>query len=190
MSLRSPNRNPCRIRIVCTFSSIRREYYPSTCNCFISNIIPLLFITYLFNLNSIYLFVPSHSVVGKPADSKRASEGFGRAGRYLGTYNPHTLLLPRTASQGRELCLEQRSQPTSLPRKPEVHGLKPKVTLQIYRARTITTLFTGLHRPHTHSRGSSTFTEAQRTQPSPFDHRSQGHTSYMDGQDSTSLWLY
>ena len=46
------------------------------------------------------------------------------------------------------------------------------------------------HRPHTHSLDSSTFTEAQRTQPSPFDHRSQGHTSYMDRQDSTSLWLY
>ena len=49
--------------------------------------------------------------------------------------------------------------------------------------------FTGLHRPHTHSRDSSTSNEAQRTQPSLFDHRSQGHTSYMDGQDSTSLWL-
>ena len=54
----------------------------------------------------------------------------------------------------------------------------------------ITTLFAGLHRPHTHSRDSSTSNEEQRTQPSPFDHRSQGHTSYMDGQDSTSLWLY
>ena len=53
----------------------------------------------------------------------------------------------------------------------------------------ITTLFTGLHRPHTHSRDSSTSVEAQRTQPGPFDHKSQGHTSYMDGQDSTSLWL-
>ena len=52
----------------------------------------------------------------------------------------------------------------------------------------ITTLFTGLHRPHTHSQDFSTSSEAQRTQPSPFDHRSQGHT-YMDGQDSTSLWL-
>ena len=48
----------------------------------------------------------------------------------------------------------------------------------------ITTLFTGLHRPHTHSGDSSTFTEAQRTQPSPFDRRTQGHTPNMDGQDS------
>ena len=52
------------------------------------------------------------------------------------------------------------------------------------------TLFTGLHHPHTHSQDSSTSNEAQRTLPSVFDHRSQGHTSYMDGQDSTSLWPY
>ena len=48
----------------------------------------------------------------------------------------------------------------------------------------ITTLFTGLHRPHTHSRDSCTFTEAQRNQPSPFYHRTQGHTPNMGGQDS------
>ena len=52
------------------------------------------------------------------------------------------------------------------------------------------TLFMGLHHPHTHSRDSSTSNQAQRTQPSLVDHRSQGHTSYIDGQDSTSLWLY
>ena len=32
-------------------------------------------------------------------------------------------------------------------------------------------LFSPHHRPHTLSRDSSPFTEAQRTQPSPFDHR-------------------
>ena len=32
-------------------------------------------------------------------------------------------------------------------------------------------LFSPHHRPHTHSWNSSPFTEAQRTQPNPFDHR-------------------
>ena len=41
--------------------------------------------------------------------------------------------------------------------------------------------FHWLHRPHRHSWDSSTFTEAQWTQSSPFDHRTQGHTPNMDG---------
>ena len=44
----------------------------------------------------------------------------------------------------------------------------------------ITTLFTGLHRPHTHSQDSSTSNEVQRTQPGPCDQRS---------QDTPPIWM-
>ena len=46
-------------------------------------------------------------------------------------------------------------------------------------------LFSPHHRPRTHSRDASPFTEVQRTQRSPLDHRTH---PFMDGSGSTALW--
>ena len=107
---------------------------------------------------------------------------------FTGLYRPHTHC--RDSSTSNEA---QRTQPSPFDHRSQGNTsyIDGQDSTSLWRNFfEITTLSTGLHLPHTHSRDSSTSNEAQRTQPSPFDHRSQGHTSYMDGQDSMSKWLY
>ena len=168
--------------------------------------------------------------------------------KFLGKTTLFTTTPPHTHSWDSSPFTEaQRTQPSQFNHR--THPQYGRTRIYVFMALLMTflgkkPLFSPHHRPHTHSWDSSHFTEAQKTQPSQFDHRihpqygrtriyvfmalltkflgkkhsfhritapthilgtpplslrynepnpvcsTTGHTPYMDGQDSTSLWLY